>query len=369
MKKIFTVFIFSTTITFFNSFKAQIFTEDFESTSDWTFIDGDGDTQNWKIIDLSTQVTPLASQGRVAHSFSLDPETFNALTPNNYLISPVLSFSGYSSVNLAYKIGAEAVAGEQYSVYATNDISLMNLASLTPLFTEVLSQSGQALYNRTVDLSSLAGQNGVYLVFRHHDVTNKWNVLLDDILVDGVQGSVNVAPTTIADQASTNFNTAVVIDVLANDSDDVSLDLSSVTITQQPANGTVSVNVTTGAITYTPNAGYSGVDGFAYQVCDNGTPALCSGNTLVGITVGVNSINEKSIVSSVYPNPVNNVLNVKTEELIKSIKIIDVDGKELLYNKALNSSSINVEFLTKGVYFLEINFENGITSRNQFVKN
>ena len=36
-----------------------------------------------------------------------------------------------------------------------------------------------------------------------------------------------------------------------------------------PANGTVSVNTTTGAITYTPNSGFIGTDTYKYVVCDS----------------------------------------------------------------------------------------------------
>ena len=37
-----------------------------------------------------------------------------------------------------------------------------------------------------------------------------------------------------------------------------------------PAHGTVSINPTTGAYTYTPNAGFSGTDTIVYQISDAG---------------------------------------------------------------------------------------------------
>ncbi len=39
-------------------------------------------------------------------------------------------------------------------------------------------------------------------------------------------------------------------------------------------NGTVVLNAD-GSFTYTPNAGYNGLDSLVYQVCDNGTPSQC----------------------------------------------------------------------------------------------
>ncbi|MDJ0706215.1 MAG: Ig-like domain-containing protein, partial [Leptolyngbyaceae cyanobacterium MO_188.B28] len=81
----------------------------------------------------------------------------------------------------------------------------------------------------------------------------------------------NNSPVGTTDNASTNEVTPVVIDVLANDSDsDGTLDPATVTIITAPTNGTTSINATTGEITYTPNAGFSGPETFTYTVQDNG---------------------------------------------------------------------------------------------------
>ena len=42
-----------------------------------------------------------------------------------------------------------------------------------------------------------------------------------------------------------------------------------------PSHGSVTLN-SNGTYTYTPTTGYTGEDTFSYQVCDNGTPSLCS---------------------------------------------------------------------------------------------
>lgn len=95
----------------------------------------------------------------------------------------------------------------------------------------------------------------------------------------------NQAPVAVADASTTPQDTPVVTDVLANDTDsDGSIDATSVTITVQPTNGTTSVDALTGAVTYTPNAGYVGSDSYTYQVCDDGSPALCA-TAVVTITV------------------------------------------------------------------------------------
>ncbi len=81
---------------------------------------------------------------------------------------------------------------------------------------------------------------------------------------------VNALPVANDDTASTTVNTAVDIDVSANDTDsDGTIDPTSVVITQQPQHGTLTVNTTTGVLSYTPNAGYTGTDVFQYTITDD----------------------------------------------------------------------------------------------------
>src|SRR5262249_26980015 len=60
------------------------------------------------------------------------------------------------------------------------------------------------------------------------------------------------------------------VSVLANDSDaDGTLDPGTVTITASPTHGVLSVNASTGVVTYTPAANFFGSDSFRYTVKDN----------------------------------------------------------------------------------------------------
>lgn len=76
---------------------------------------------------------------------------------------------------------------------------------------------------------------------------------------------------TLLAPLSTPRNTPLQVNVLANDTDaDGTLNPATVN-TFIPGNGTgtVSVNTTTGVVTFTPNVGYVGLAGFAYNVRDN----------------------------------------------------------------------------------------------------
>ncbi len=95
----------------------------------------------------------------------------------------------------------------------------------------------------------------------------------DDGATDTMSKTVtvsNVAPTASDDAASTDEDSAVWVDVLANDGDtDGSLDPSSVVVTIAPGHGSTTVNTSTGAVEYTPDADYHGVDSFVYRVSDD----------------------------------------------------------------------------------------------------
>ncbi|MDY0781695.1 cadherin-like domain-containing protein, partial [Tenacibaculum sp. IB213877] len=109
--------------------------------------------------------------------------------------------------------------------------------------------------------------------------------LCDTAIVNVTVNATNDTPVAIDDNAATNEDTAVTIDVLANDSDiDSTIDPASVSISSAPANGTVTIDPATGEVTYTPNPDFNGNDSFEYTVCDDATPALCD-TAIVNVTV------------------------------------------------------------------------------------
>jgi len=114
---------------------------------------------------------------------------------------------------------------------------------------------------------------------------------------DGTSVTVNYKPNAHDDSAVTNEDTAVVINVDANDTSDTTsgtdLNLSSVTVVSGPSNGATSVNPVTGDVTYTPNANFYGTDMFTYKICDNGLPVLCDE---ANVTVIVNSVDDLTVV-------------------------------------------------------------------------
>jgi gliding motility-associated-like protein len=106
--------------------------------------------------------------------------------------------------------------------------------------------------------------------------TNCPTVLLVITVSDPLKDSNS--PVANTDVATVNAGSTVTTKVLANDkaaNPAASLNPASLAIVTNGANGTAVVNAD-GTISYTPKAGFTGVDEITYKICDNSMPALCS---------------------------------------------------------------------------------------------
>ncbi|MDD5264857.1 MAG: Ig-like domain-containing protein, partial [Candidatus Bipolaricaulis sp.] len=107
-------------------------------------------------------------------------------------------------------------------------------------------------------------------------------------LCDSAQVTLNVLPvadppTAVTDTATTTEDSPIAMDVTANDLGvEAPIDPTTVTVVGEPSHGTVSVDPTTGVVTYTPDPNFYGRDTFGYQVCDeNGACATASATVTV----------------------------------------------------------------------------------------
>ena len=94
----------------------------------------------------------------------------------------------------------------------------------------------------------------------------------------------NVAPVVAADSLTLNEGASATINVAVNDSDsDGTLDLSSVVVTQNPANGSAVVN-TNGTVTYTHNGSETTTDSFRYTIKDNSGAVSSTATAAITVT-------------------------------------------------------------------------------------
>lgn len=173
----------------------------------------------------------------------------------------------------------------------------------------------------------------------------------------------NSAPVAVNDTAETMQDTAVTVDILANDSDsDGTLDPATVNVSSA-SNGTVVVNVD-GSITYTPNSNFSGTETLTYQVKDNdGAP---SNSATVTITV------KSAYCWKTISDPVLDINQSEAAELPSMVG--EVGGNDLYVawtEGGWNTSSYNVKQYTGGAWHSlggAINDNNGMISSRAVLK-
>lgn len=120
-------------------------------------------------------------------------------------------------------------------------------------------------------------------------------------------GAVNDATQINNDSATTDEDTSVTIDVLANDTDEDS-PISPVASVTNGSNGTVVINED-GTLTYTPEPNFSGEDSFTYTNTENNTATV---NVTVNATADIPNLS----------------ISIKETEEAKSERVIDEEANE-----------------------------------------
>ena len=133
----------------------------------------------------------------------------------------------------------------------------------------------------------------------------------------------NLPPFAGNDATVTLEDTPVSGDLLVNDFDP---DGDNITINTTPIdlpdNGQVIIS-SNGTYIYTPNPGFVGTDQFVYEICDNGTPSLCTQGTAI-ITV--------LPITNTPPVAINDIMNVQVgDTAIGNVLTndFDLDGDSL----------------------------------------
>ena len=87
--------------------------------------------------------------------------------------------------------------------------------------------------------------------------------------------------------------------------------------------------------------------------------------TFANINTGIGDV-ESSPVLNLYPNPIEDVLNIDTQESTSDIKIFDSLGK-VVY-RGTNEKSVNTMSFNKGIYVVQVTFDNGKRISSKILK-
>jgi hypothetical protein len=244
-------------------------------------IDAAGDPGDLAPDEIFDVLADKASDVRQRH----DPRTFPSGSPIDIPNSTGYDFwSGHGFVNARASVlevlAAPRAVGDSVVTQLNTPANIDILANDQP------SSTGAALAPSTITIVTRPSQGSLIVNLLTGIVTytptlnfagiDSFRYTVADI--DGLVSNValvtirvNAPPIAVDDSAQTVTNQAVVIDVLANDSDPApngGLAPSTVTIVTQPLQGTVTVDTATGRVTYTPATNFFGNDLFSYAVKD-----------------------------------------------------------------------------------------------------
>lgn len=182
-----------------------VFTRTFDPyvASEIAVTDLDGDSYNWGVGSSATGSTAasIGFTSNFAYSRSWDSTASpTALTPNNMLTftTPITIPAGTNT--LTYGIGTTQGGTlyylEHYAVYLTTSNDANVISAATPVLEETLSV-GAARTNKSINVSSFAGQT-VYLSFRHFNTIDMNWIMLDDVVISNtIPASIQTAVNTV----------------------------------------------------------------------------------------------------------------------------------------------------------------------------
>lgn len=94
---------------------------------------------------------------------------------------------------------------------------------------------------------------------------------------------------------------------------------------------------------------------------DNGILVESTGTQIGCSIVSTDNLNENSIVK-IYPNPINNIFHIKSEDEILELTIFDINGITITYQSNYQKTEVSLDNTTlpTGIYFLMIKTKKGI---------
>ena len=232
--------------------------------------DGDTLTFTWSLLSKPTESAAVLSNSQIAKP------TFVADMPGSYVAQLTVNDGKLNSAPVTVAISTDdsapiANAGPDQTVPTGSAVQLDGSGSNDPdgsslfytwSFTTIPQGSAATFSNPLIAKPTfLADKRGTYV---------GQLIVGDGTLVSAPDTvmitATNRSPTAQDDSAITAMNTAVIVNVLANDSDPDG-DPLSVTGVGQPANGKAVANANN-TVTYTPAAAFVGSDSFTYSISD-----------------------------------------------------------------------------------------------------
>ncbi|MGV3631988.1 MAG: YCF48-related protein [Bacteroidota bacterium] len=318
-------------------------------------------------VSWTVQTVPAATDGDPVNLFGLSVVDASTafVCGGSKRIAKTTDGSSWTNVNsnLAnfYRACHFTSSTSGYVVGAAGKIlSTSNGTSFTSETTGVTSILNTIAENSAGTLL-VAGAEGTIL--RKASVTNQAPVANDDnggtIQENGADGTVNILTNDTDTDGNPTTSSGHTVDL-----DFITPGVQS-TVTSPIDQSVWTYNTSTGMVTCNPATDFDGVTAMIYTLCDS--DGLCDNATITFTVENTTGLEEHQYITQLYPNPVNDVLSIQTQQAVKSMRIFDLNGKELL--SACGTTILHVEKIHTGTYLLEVVFENGTRTRGTFIKN
>lgn len=324
--------------------------------------------QNITLNGASVSWSPVAGAASYAVRYRLASATPWTQLPDSNTNSATLS--GLSDCT-AYQVQVAAICGGVTGPYSATTA----FSSACVTYCTSASSSGQYNYISNVTLGTVNNTTGGTT---YSNFTN--NTALQPVLLVNSSNTINVSLTTNNAGALVN-GMAAWIDYNKNGLFEAServLDMPITSLILGTTPNTATFTVPSTAVTNTPvrmrivtvliNPDYIGEslpDDFACGDFPNGE--VEDYNVIIATNLGTSETGTKNNGIQIYPNPVNDVLNVTKVSDKAAYKIYSAAG-QLIDSGNINSGKINVSALIKGGYVITIEDKGQDQFRSKFIK-
>jgi Big-like domain-containing protein len=197
------------------------------------------------------------------------------------IYTPLLDLTANTNISFSYTFNLPVHDRRWLKIYAT-DASNKVLFLLDSLELTGLDNTGVYNYQKSLSAQA-AGQYKLYI--NYQGIGGSERIAIDQLSISAAahyQSACNTAPVAVKDKFFGTASHTASGNVLSNDYDPDHETLTSYLLAESP-DGNVELGKD-GSFTFTPKEGFTGnATHFAYKVCDNGYPALCSITTTATI--------------------------------------------------------------------------------------
>jgi len=292
----------------------------------WLNLDENGDGYDWTIVGDPGHAPYDGDYAVMSESWDGAP-----LEPDNWLITHQLT-NVTDDWELSFYVKAQDPdwPAENYDVLISTTGT--DTGDFTSIYNDVLEDDEWEQV--TLSLADYAGED-IYIAFRHHDVTDMFQILIDAIQVEGTPGEDD------------------------NDNGEDPDDLIYTGVAQVEA-GTLEYKYFSDAID-------EGWDGGEWEGDPNREVEI-DGDTVLHDVWGeyddVSIVDAELLELSIYPNPASSVIHVEADNNMDKIHVYDVSGRMVMQMDVQDTYHFfDVSSLRNGFYIMQIHTEEGVEGR------